>query len=208
MSLGPTIETARLVLRPHRISDYEDCCALTSDPEAVRMIYQNPMSREDTWHRLLRFAGHWSLLGYGMLIVEEKQGGRVIGEVGLADFHRGLGDDFDPFPEMAWMMSTEVHGRGYATEAAQAVLRWMEVAFSPIARCASSIPPTDRRFAWRRSWAIIRSATPNIRASRSSSCGASPLRTDDLMGGGLGPSQKFARLSDRGRWVRRSDVGV
>ena len=29
------------------------------------------------------------------------------------------------------MMSTEVHGRGYATEAAQAALRWMEVAFSP-----------------------------------------------------------------------------
>lgn len=131
MSLGPTIETARLVLRPHRISDYEDCCALTSDPEAVRMIYQNPMSREDTWHRLLRFAGHWSLLGYGLLIVEEKVSGRVVGEVGLADFHRGLGDDFDPFPEMAWMMSTEVHGRGYATEAAQAALRWMEVAFSP-----------------------------------------------------------------------------
>jgi RimJ/RimL family protein N-acetyltransferase len=128
---GPTIETARLVLRPHRISDYEACCALTSDPEAVRMIYQNPLSREETWHRLLRFAGHWSLLGYGLLVVEEKMSGRVVGEVGLADFHRGLGEDFDPFPEMAWMMSTEVHGRGYATEAAQAALRWMEIAFAP-----------------------------------------------------------------------------
>jgi RimJ/RimL family protein N-acetyltransferase len=28
-------------------------------------------------------------------------------------------------------MSTHVHGRGYATEAAQAALRWMEVAFAP-----------------------------------------------------------------------------
>jgi RimJ/RimL family protein N-acetyltransferase len=97
----------------------------------VRMIYQNPLSREETWHRLLRFAGHWSLLGYGLLVVEEKMSGRVVGEVGLADFHRGLGEDFDPFPEMAWMMSTEVHGRGYATEAAQAALRWMEIAFAP-----------------------------------------------------------------------------
>ena len=58
-----------------------------------------------------------SLLGYGLLVVEERPAGRVVGEVGLADFHRGLGEDFDPFPEFAWMMASEVHGRGYATEA-------------------------------------------------------------------------------------------
>ena len=95
------------------------------------MIYRQPMSREDCWNRLLRFAGHWSLLGYGLLLVEEMQTGRVVGEVGLADFHRGLGDDFDPFPEFAWMMASEVHGRGYATEAARAVLDWMEAGFAP-----------------------------------------------------------------------------
>ena len=54
------LETARLTLRPHRIEDYEDCCRLTRDPEAVRMIYQKPLTREETWHRLLRFAGHWA----------------------------------------------------------------------------------------------------------------------------------------------------
>ena len=125
------IETARLVLRPHRIEDYEVCCLLTTDPEAVRMIYQKPMSREDTWHRLLRFAGHWALLGFGLLVVEEKATSRVVGEVGLGDFHRGLGEDFDPYPEFAWMLASDVHGRGYATEAARAMLRWMETAFAP-----------------------------------------------------------------------------
>lgn len=131
MSQGPTIETERLILRRHRLSDYEACCALTTDPEAVRMIYRTPMSPEDTWNRLLRFAGHWSLLGYGLMIVEEKASGQVVGEVGVADFHRGLGDDFDPFPEMAWMMAQDVHGRGYATEAVTAVLGWMQVACRP-----------------------------------------------------------------------------
>lgn len=131
MNLGPTIDTPRLILRPHRVNDYEDCCFLTSDPEAVRMIFQKPMTREETWHRMLRFVGHWALLGYGLLLVEERVTGRVVGEVGLADFHRGLGEDFDPFPEMAWMLSHDVHGRGYATEAAGAVLRWMETAFAP-----------------------------------------------------------------------------
>ncbi|MBD3761424.1 MAG: GNAT family N-acetyltransferase [Rhizorhabdus sp.] len=131
MILGVTIETPRLMLRPHRLDDYEGCCFLTSDPEAVRTIFQQPMTREETWHRMLRFVGHWALLGYGMLLVEEKASGRVVGEVGLADFHRGLGDDFDPFPEMAWMLSFDVHGRGYATEAARAILHWMEATFAP-----------------------------------------------------------------------------
>jgi RimJ/RimL family protein N-acetyltransferase len=131
VTTAPTIETPRLILRPHRLEDYEDCCFLTSDREAVRMIFQKPLTREDSWHRMLRFVGHWALLGYGLLLVEEKATGRVVGEVGLADFHRGLGDDFDPYPEMAWMLSHDVHGRGYATEAAGAALSWMETSFAP-----------------------------------------------------------------------------
>jgi RimJ/RimL family protein N-acetyltransferase len=127
----PELTTERLRLRAHRLADYEDCCRLTSDPEAVRAIFRQPMSREDTWHRLLRFAGHWHLLGYGLLIVEERASGRVVGEVGLADFHRGLGEDFDRWPECAWMISSDVHGRGYATEAAAAMLGWMETSFAP-----------------------------------------------------------------------------
>lgn len=57
--------------------------------------------------------------------------GRVVGEVGLAGFHRGLGEDFDPYPEFAWMMASDVHGRGYASEAARAMLHWMQTAFAP-----------------------------------------------------------------------------
>lgn len=128
---GPVLNTERLTLRPHAIADFEACCRLTSDPEAVRMIYQKPMSREETWHRLLRFAGHWALLGYGLLLVEEKAGGGIVGEVGLADFHRGLGGDFDPWPEFAWMIASDAQGRGYATEAARAIIGWMETNFAP-----------------------------------------------------------------------------
>ena len=130
-TLGPTLTTPRLILRPHRLDDFEACRSLHTDREAVRMIYQKPPTREESWHRMLRFVGHWALLGYGLLLVEERATGRAVGEVGLGDFHRGLGDDFDPFPEFAWMISSDVHGRGYATEAAQAMLDWMEAAFAP-----------------------------------------------------------------------------
>jgi len=142
MKLPPTIVTDRLLLRPHRPEDFEACCALTSDPEAVRMIYQKPMGREETWHRLLRFAGHWALLGYGLLLVEKRADGRVIGEVGLADFHRGLGEDFDLWPEFAWMVSSEARGRGYATEAARAMLGWAEDSLAP-AQTVCMIDPVN-----------------------------------------------------------------
>lgn len=124
MTLAFLLETPRLILRPHRLEDFEACCFLHRDPEAVRLIYQQPLTREESWHRMLRYVGHWTLLDYGMLVVEERVTGRVVGEVGLADFHRGLGDDFDPWPECAWMIASDVNGRGYATEAVQAVLDW------------------------------------------------------------------------------------
>ena len=69
MNLGPTLETPRLILRPHRLDDFDACCFLHNDPEAVRMIYRQPPTREESWHRMLRFVGHWALLGYGMLLV-------------------------------------------------------------------------------------------------------------------------------------------
>jgi len=39
---------------------------------------------------LLRYAGHWALAGYGYWIVEERESGRPVGEVGLADFRREI----------------------------------------------------------------------------------------------------------------------
>ncbi|WNJ89842.1 GNAT family N-acetyltransferase [Bosea sp. 685] len=87
------IETERLLLRPPVLDDFEACYALLSDP-AVMSFIGGPMSREESWHRLLRYAGHWSLLGYGLFVIIEKESGRLLGQTGLADFHRGARDEF------------------------------------------------------------------------------------------------------------------
>jgi len=118
------IETERLSLRPYTLADFTPYLAMWSDPENVRHIGGQPLSREDAWNRLLRYAGHWTLLGYGIFAVIEKTSGRYIGETGLADFHRGLGEDFDGAGEAAWIFVSDVHGRGYALEAAQAAHDW------------------------------------------------------------------------------------
>jgi RimJ/RimL family protein N-acetyltransferase len=119
----PTLTTARLILRPHRREDFDACAALWADPLVTRFIQGRPQTREEVWARLLRYAGHWAWLGHGYWAVEE--GGRFIGELGLADFQRQMQPPLG-VPELGWALSPAVHGRGYATEALQAVLTWAD----------------------------------------------------------------------------------
>ena len=76
----------------------------------------------------MRYAGHWSLLGFGYWAVEEKETGRFVGDVGLSDFRRELPAklNFSTAPEAGWVLSPAFHGRGYATEAVRAALAWGE----------------------------------------------------------------------------------
>jgi RimJ/RimL family protein N-acetyltransferase len=61
---APRLETERLVLRAHRVEDFPDLAALWSDPLVTRFISGVPQTPEESWSRLLRYAGHWLLLGY------------------------------------------------------------------------------------------------------------------------------------------------
>jgi RimJ/RimL family protein N-acetyltransferase len=117
------IVTERLILTPTAVSDFEDCHASRTDPEVMHFI-GGPASSEETWLKLLRNIGHWSAYGHGLFTVRERHGGRFVGDVGLATFHRDLGANFDPFPEAAWVLARSAQGKGYATEAVQAAHEW------------------------------------------------------------------------------------
>ena len=118
------IETDRLALRPYNIGDFDDYLKMVSDPNVVQFLGGQPMPAEDAWNRLLRYAGHWAVFKFGMFAVFEQLTGRFIGETGLADFHRGLGCNFDGVGEAAWVFTSESQGRGFAYEAAMAALKW------------------------------------------------------------------------------------
>ena len=124
---GTRIETDRLILRHLRVEDFPDYLAIASDPDTFRYAQRGPMTSDEAWTRLLRSIGHWWLMGYGLFAIEEKETGRFVGEVGLGDFRRDLGPDFDGAPEAAWTIARWAEGRGYATEAAAAAHAWMEV---------------------------------------------------------------------------------
>lgn len=125
----PVIETARLRMRAHRVEDLADCAAMWADPEVVRYLGGRPFTREEVWARLLRYAGHWSLLHYGYWAVEEKATGAFAGELGFADFQRELESPLRDVPELGYAFCSRIHGKGYATEAARAALVWGDASF-------------------------------------------------------------------------------
>ncbi|MEA2665859.1 MAG: hypothetical protein QOI11_2803 [Candidatus Eremiobacteraeota bacterium] len=134
----PVIETARLRLRAHRAGDLDDCAAMWADPAVTRHIGGKPATRQETWTKLLRYAGMWVLLGYGYWALEERATGRLAGELGFADFGRDLAS-FSGRPEIGWALASHAHGKGYATEAVQAAVAWGDGAFGPAARTVCMI---------------------------------------------------------------------
>jgi RimJ/RimL family protein N-acetyltransferase len=128
------LATDRLILRPHGLADVADCTAMWGDPEVTRYIGTGlPSPPADVWARVLRYAGHWALSGYGFWAARARSTGRFVGDVGLMDFRRGMvaetpGLSLDE-PECGWVLAAWAHGRGYATEAMRAVTAWAETRF-------------------------------------------------------------------------------
>jgi RimJ/RimL family protein N-acetyltransferase len=153
----PILETARLTLRGHQPDDLEASAAMWGDAQVTRHIGGRPpgvctrlkgailrtgtgrssrfarrgLAREEAWTKLLRYAGHWTWLGFGYWVVTETASGRFVGEVGFADFRRDIEPPLGEAPEIGWVLVPSVHGRGYATEAVRAALAWGDAHFGP-----------------------------------------------------------------------------
>jgi RimJ/RimL family protein N-acetyltransferase len=138
----PVLETARLRLRAHRPEDHPACAALWSDPDVTRFLGGRAFSSEETWRRMLSWRGLWSMLGYGYWAVEEKDGGRYVGDIGFADFRRELDPSLGGMLEFGWILSSAVHGRGYASEAVTAATAWASAEL-PHMRAVCIIAPAN-----------------------------------------------------------------
>jgi RimJ/RimL family protein N-acetyltransferase len=112
MTEAPVIRTARLTLRPHRMSDWEPMAAFM-DSDAARYV-GGPLERRRSWFRFAGDVGSWSLLGYGAWAIEETATGAFAGQAALtrpAHF---------PEAEIGWIVFPAFQRRGFATEAALA----------------------------------------------------------------------------------------
>ncbi len=127
---APTLETARLILRAHRLEDFEPILAMVGDADTMRHI-SGAQPREEAWRRVLAAPGCWALLGYGYWVVERREDGAVIGQAGLADFKRDMEPSIEGLPELGYVFAREVHGQGLAGEAVRAILDWADSALAP-----------------------------------------------------------------------------
>lgn len=116
----PTILTERLILRPRVIDDLEACLAMDSDPEVVRYI-RGPWSdrekhREFVINRIT--TDYPTGLGY-WTILKNDGNHEFLGWVLLIPI-----DGYGPEIEIGWRLIRDAWGKGFATEAAKAILKY------------------------------------------------------------------------------------
>lgn len=124
---GVVIETERLILRPPQAEDFGGFCELMADEESARFI-GGVQPREVVWRTLCVMSGAWTINGFSMFSVIEKETGRWIGRLGPWQ------PDGWPGTEVGWGLITSAQGRGLAMEGACAamdyavdVLGWTEI---------------------------------------------------------------------------------
>ncbi|MEW6634092.1 MAG: GNAT family N-acetyltransferase [Pseudomonadota bacterium] len=138
----PVLETARTVLRPHRLGDFETYAAMWAEPAVTRFIGGKPRTREESWMRFLRHAGLWSLLGYGFWAIADKATGRFIGEAGFHDLKRDIQPPLEGVPEAGWALASVAQGKGLASEVVGRIVSWGDEAFGQ-ARTVCIIDPEN-----------------------------------------------------------------
>lgn len=144
MPSPPVLTTPRLVLRPPRAADFEPWAAMLADEETARFI-GGVRTRAETWRALLMMAGAWTVQGYGMFSVLERDTGEWIGRVGP---WRPVGW---PGPEVGWALVRSRWGRGLAAEAATAAIDWAfdDLGWDEVIHCISPQNLASRRLAGR-----------------------------------------------------------
>lgn len=148
LDVSDELETPRLLLRQWRPGDWDALHRAYGDPEVMRW-HGRPegLSLAETAYAVGRMSMHWEARGFGMWAVEERDGGELVGRIGLL-YHADspAGDDR---VEIAWSLRQDRWGRGYATEAALLARDW---AFRrlDISRLISITIPENRR-----SWHVM-----------------------------------------------------
>ena len=108
-----TIEAERLWLRPPQTTDLDAFAAIYADPEVMRFIKDGTRTRLQTEETLQTLMDTWQQDNVGVWMVIDKQTQHLLG---LCGFFRQA--------ELGYVFAKSAWGRGIATEAARACLRY------------------------------------------------------------------------------------
>jgi RimJ/RimL family protein N-acetyltransferase len=115
----PTIQTARLHLRPWRDEDLPAFAALNADPRVMEFFFKS-LDRAESDALAARIRDNLTRRGFGLWAVEVPGVADFIGFVGMTV--PAFQAHFTPCVEIGWRLAHDHWGRGYATEAARAAL--------------------------------------------------------------------------------------
>ncbi|MEP4033477.1 GNAT family N-acetyltransferase [Roseibium polysiphoniae] len=117
------METERLILRSFRATDRDVFASINADPEVMR-YFPAPLSRELSDALMDKALAKEKSDGFCFAPIEEKASGDFLGFVGLSRPSYAKPLPCDPCVEVGWRLARSAWGKGYATEAAGAWLRF------------------------------------------------------------------------------------
>jgi len=110
------LTTERLVLRPVTLSDHATLLAHWTTPDVRRFLFDGEvMSADEVTEAIEDSARDFAASGYGLWLIQEKDQADLIGSAGLRPLE-------DLGLEVFYSLAPGSWGRGYATEAARAVV--------------------------------------------------------------------------------------
>ena len=122
MSPDWPLETPRLTLRPLVEGDFDAMHEMRSNPDVMRYLYQEPYTPEETRSALARRSASAAWVREGDWLsaaVVERATGLVVGDVALHWV-----SERDRTAEIGFVLDPRHQGKGFATEAARALLDW------------------------------------------------------------------------------------
>lgn len=114
-----TLETKRLILRDLHVSDAQALAEINQDPRILEFL-PGPKSYDETSAFIKKQQEKYASSEIGIYGCIEKETDEFIGFVGLNE--PKFEANFTPCIEILWRMSFSRWGRGYATEAAKAII--------------------------------------------------------------------------------------
>jgi RimJ/RimL family protein N-acetyltransferase len=118
----PTLTTDRLVLRPFTDGDLESLIPLHAEESFWWYPLRRGMTPEESATFLERVIARYDEDGFGLEAVIERSTGNLIGWAGLAVPH--FLPEVLPSVEVGWRLGPAARGRGLATEAGAAAVRY------------------------------------------------------------------------------------
>ena len=117
----PEVRTDRLLLRGWREDDLAPFAAMNADPRVTEHL-SGALTREESDAFVAWIVEAWATRGYGQWAMERLDTGGFIGFTGLSA--PSFEAPFTPAVEVGWRLAPDAWGNGFATEAAEAALRF------------------------------------------------------------------------------------